>query len=137
MRAAGRVKPSVGARGLTPSPLVADTVPLRRNLDYAFGGSVRWRRLIRMNTIDLEEPEREALRALKQAAATYPEADGFEHDRSVVVMPGARHDIRLPISREMLRRFGHLGLVEFTHERDAVGRGRWTFVLSPRADDFV
>jgi hypothetical protein len=90
-----------------------------------------------MNTISLQEYERDALLALKDAAAQYPEGDVFEHDRQAVVLRGARHDVSLRIDRETLRRLGHLGLVEFTHERDGIGRGRWTFVLTPRASDFV
>lgn len=90
-----------------------------------------------METIDLREHELDALRALKDAAARYPEADVFEHDRQTVVLRGARQDVSLAIARETLRRLGYLGLVEFTHERDGFGHGRWTFVLTPQADDFV
>lgn len=90
-----------------------------------------------METITLQVPERDALQALKEAVAQNPEADVFEHDRRAVVMRGARHDVQLRIERATLRRLGHVGLVEFTHERDAFGHGRWTFVLTPHADDFV
>lgn len=53
-----------------------------------------------MEEIEVTEDQREALVALLDAAREYPEADGFEHDRSAVVMPGARHDVRLNLDRE-------------------------------------
>jgi hypothetical protein len=90
-----------------------------------------------MDEIKLTDDQRDALVALRDAAKEYPEADGFEHDRNAVVMPGARHDVQLRIERETLRRLGHLGAVDFTRERDGFGRGRWTFVLTARAADFV
>lgn len=90
-----------------------------------------------MDTIELSDPQQDALTRLTRAAADYPEADGFEHNDSAVVMPGARHDVQLPIDRETLRSLGQRKLVRFTRERDAFGHGRWTFVLTPQSADYV
>lgn len=90
-----------------------------------------------MNTIELSEPERDALVALTKTRDTYPEGEFFEHDRSSVRMPGAREDVSLRISRDTLRSLGHRKLVLFTHMRDGFGHGRWTFELSPRAADYL
>jgi len=90
-----------------------------------------------MEEIKLADDQREALVALLHAARKYPEAARFEHDRSAVFMPGARHDA--PAAHRPARPcagLGHLGAVEFTMERDGFG-ARWTFVLTTRAADFV
>lgn len=90
-----------------------------------------------MDEIELTDDQHEAIVSLRKAAQDYPEADRFEHDRDAVVMPGARHDVRLRIDRDTLRRLGHLGAIEFTRERDGFGHGRWTFILTARSADFV
>ncbi|MET0601668.1 MAG: hypothetical protein ABW167_06730 [Baekduia sp.] len=90
-----------------------------------------------MDTIELPENEHNALLRLVTARREHPEGDYFEHDRTSVRMPGARHNVNLSIPRETLRRLGHRKLIDFTHTRDGFGRGRWTFELSPRAADFV
>jgi hypothetical protein len=89
-----------------------------------------------MDTIELSEPERTALLILKKARSAHPEGDYFEHDQTSVRMPGAAHAVNLPIERTTLRQLGHRHLVRFTHKRDGFGHGRWTFELTPRADDF-
>ena len=90
-----------------------------------------------MDAIELPDHEHDALVSLVAARRKHPEGDYFEHDRTSVRMPGARHDVNLSIPRETLRRLGHLKLIDFTDARDGFGRGRWTFELSPRAADFV
>lgn len=90
-----------------------------------------------MKTIELSEPERDALVALTETRDKYPEGEFFEHDRTSVRMPGAREDVNLRISRGTLRNLGHRKLVVFTHMRDGFGHGRWTFDVSPRAADYV
>lgn len=89
-----------------------------------------------IETIELPEPEREALEELKASREAHPEGDFFEHDRESVRMPGAARDVNLRIGRETLRRLGHLGVIKFTGARDGFGHGRWTFDLTARAFDY-
>jgi hypothetical protein len=61
--------------------------------------------------------------------ATTPKAAGFEHDRSAVILPGARRDVRRNIARETLPSLGQLGArtreQRPEHERTGDGPRRW------------
>ena len=92
-----------------------------------------------MDEITLTDDQHDALVALPQTQREHAEASGLEHRQELgaVVMPGARHDVGLRLSCDTLRSLGHLGAINSTGERDATGRGRWTFEITAHATDLV
>jgi hypothetical protein len=88
---------------------------------------------MKIDSIELPDSERDALRALHAATVAHPLATWFEHDNAAVHQLGAVENVRIAAGRTTLRRLNHRRLLKF----DRTKAPRWVFRLSPIAIEFT